>query len=451
MRSSPVLALVAAGLCAALAYAQLKEIKPDSSVDKIPIEQDIKIGQQASAEVPKQMAVIDNPAAQSFSDRIIKRLTAQPEAGEYPYSIKVVYDPSINAFAFPGGAMFIHTGLITAAENEDQVAGVLAHEVSHVALRHGMANMVKAQRTQTMAGIGGLLAGIFLGNTVGGQLAQMGIGLGAQSVILKNSREFENQADLLGARMMNGAGYNPIEMARFFEKLEEQSGERSKVSEWFASHPNPGNRVDSVEAEIQNLPRRTYNAANASEFQKVRTTLASLKAPPKPSGQPSTGGGPGQGGGGGTIGQGANGMRRYQGQSVAIDFPRQWEVFGNQGQPDSVTIAPRQAVSQNGNLSLGVILNQAQLRGDLLRSTQAVVAELQQSNRNMRETGNRRLNVAGREGVLVSFENGNEFDYLVTAAMSDRLFFAIFVTPRNQQRQAEQVFQRMIESIRLGQ
>lgn len=442
---------------ASVLFAQkLKELKPSDSVKNIPVEEDIKIGQQAAQEVPKQMRVIDNAQVQPFLNRVIKNLTSRPEAGQYPYSIKLVYDPSINAFAFPGGSMFIHTGLIQQAENEDQVAGVLAHEISHVALRHGVANMVRAQKTQTFAGIGAMIAGIFLGNGMAGQLAQMGIGFGANSMLLKNSRDAEQQADLLGARMMNGAGYNPIEMARFFEKLEAESG-GGRGSAFFSDHPNPGNRVQYVQEEIQLLPRHSYNTANSADFMKTRNAVNAIKAPPKSSGKSAQGGN--QPTGGGQVTQGSTrGMKQYRGQAFSMDFPQNWEPFG--GENDNVTIAPRNAIkqSQNGNaqIGLGVIVSSAQGQGDLNRSTQSLIQNLRQQNPSMQIGNNRSMTVGGSPGLLTTMQSqsafgGNEADYLLTVQLPNRLFYAVFITPEKDLQQAQPLFQQMIQSIRFAQ
>lgn len=453
IRHAAILALTLAAAGAGILLAQkLKELKPASSVDSIPIQKDIEIGQQAAQEVPKQMAVIDNATIQPVIDRMIRNLTAQGRAGEYPYSIRLVYEDSINAFAFPGGAMFIHTGLIQRADNEEQVAGVLAHEVSHVALRHGMANMVRAQKAQTYAGIGGALAGIFLGGGAAGSLAQMGIGLTAQSVMMKYSRGAETEADLLGTRLMNAAGYNPIEMARFFEKLEAEAGPGSKMGEFFASHPNPGNRVKSVEEEIQLLPRNQYNASRQDDFLRAKTAISSIKAPPKP--KPAAGGG----GGGGQVSQTSGGMQRYTGQAFAMEFPQGWQVFGTQGVPDNVTLAPRDAIKQTQNgtqVGLGTIVSLAQSAGELRRSTEAFLREIQQANPSMQIGQSRQLSVGGQPGIMTQVSTqspfgGNETVYLVTVDRGQFLWTAAFITPDQQLRKAQPVFERMIRSVQFS-
>lgn len=448
--------LASVGLVSALFAQKLKELKPASSVANIPKEEDIKIGQKVGAEAEQQYPVIKNPQLQAYVTRIVEKLAKQPEAEGYPYTIKPIYDDSINAFAYPGGAMFIHTGLIKAADNEDQVAGVLGHEISHVALRHGMAGMVRAQKAQAMAGIGGALAGIFLGGGALGSLAQMGIGLGTQSVLLKNSRDAETQADLLGTRIMNGAGYNPIEMARFFEKLEADGGSRGPA--FFADHPNPGNRVEMVEAEIQLLPRRTYDAAvSVQEFQRIKQLVGTIPAPPKPTGKPGQGGGPASQGGGqqGQVSQGQNGMKRYSGQTFQIDFPGQWQVFVGQQGLDSVTLAPKNGVTQQGGVNTGVVFGAAQKQGNLQQNTSALLQRLSQ-NQNMRPGDSRSMQVGGQPGIMTTMTSpsalgGNEIDYVVTTQLADRLFYAVFVVPEKNLQQAQPIYQQMIQTIRFAQ
>src|ERR1044072_386120 len=213
-------------------------------------DQDVQLGKESAAEVRKQMTVINDPVLTSYVNRVGKRLANSREARDsgYPFTFEVVADPTINAFALPGGPMFINTGLLKAVDNEAQLAGVMAHEMSHVILRHGTNQASKANLLQLPA----VLAGTVVGNgSMMGQLAQLGIGLGFNSVLLKFSRTDESQADALGAKMMSEAGYNPIEMARFFEKLEAEGGSRGP--EFLSDHPNPGNRMRAIEAEIRAL------------------------------------------------------------------------------------------------------------------------------------------------------------------------------------------------------
>src|SRR5689334_3877415 len=180
-------------------------------------EQDVQLGQENAAQVRKQMPMVKDQFLLDYVNRVGKRLANSQEArdSEFPFTFEVVADPSINAFALPGGPMFINTGLLKAVDNEAQLAGVMGHEMSHVILRHGTNQASKQSLLQLPAVLGSQAAG----GGLAGQLAQIGIGLGANSVLLKFSRNAETQADITGSHLMAEAGYNPIEMARFFQKL----------------------------------------------------------------------------------------------------------------------------------------------------------------------------------------------------------------------------------------
>ena len=255
--------------------AQVKPPKP--GLNLFNKDQDIQLGKEAAAQVEKQYEVVRDPQLQRYIDTLGGKLARSRYAANFPYTFKVVADDSINAFALPGGPMFIHTGLIKEAESEAQLAGVMSHEMSHVALRHGTNQASKANLIQLPA----LLAGQVAGGSMLGSLAQAGIGLGANSVLLKFSRTAESQADYNGALIMSDAGYNPIELARFFEKLEAQSGKQGRAAEFFSSHPNPGNRVQAIEALIPQLPPKQYSEGDVSGFQQAHAIVMRLP-PAKP-------------------------------------------------------------------------------------------------------------------------------------------------------------------------
>jgi predicted Zn-dependent protease len=262
-----------------LSSAQIKEPKPGMNL--FSKEQDIQLGKETAAEIEKQYEVIKDPGLQRYIDNVGQRLTRSKRASDFPYMFKVVADDSINAFALPGGPMFIHTGLIKAAENEAQLAGVMSHEISHVALRHGTNQASKANMIKLPAALGGQMAG----NGILGAIAQTGIGLGANSVLLSFSRTAETQADTNGTLILSDAGYNPVEMARFFEKLEADGAKQSKVAEFFSSHPNPGNRVKSVQALVAQLPTKQYTNGDQAAFNEAQKTVQKLP-PPKPRAKP---------------------------------------------------------------------------------------------------------------------------------------------------------------------
>lgn len=260
-----------------LPAADRKELKPGFNI--FTLDQDIQMGMQSAAEVRKTRVVVGNDELTGYLTRIAGRLGKSPRAGKFTFQFAVLNDKTINAFALPGGPVFVHTGLLAAIDNESQLAGVLAHEMSHVALRHGTHEATKAMLVQAPLAL--------LGATVGddstiAKIAQEGIALGAQSVLLKYSRDAERDADLNGARMMNDAGYNPLEMARFFEKLQAQgSAGDGLLANWLSDHPSPGNRVKAVEDEIRYLPRAPYRESEPVTVGRVKSIVAKLPPPPK--------------------------------------------------------------------------------------------------------------------------------------------------------------------------
>ena len=248
-------------------------VAPVALVALISVSDEIALGRQAQQQVKAEVPELSDRAVASYVQSIGKRLTARAAGPKYPYSFTVADYREINAFALPGGPMYIHTGLLAAADNESQMAGVMAHEVSHVALRHGTNQASKQQMLQLPAmlasqatGSGGML----------GTLSALGINLGANSVLLKFSRGAETEADLLGTRLMHNAGYNPAELANFFRKLEAEGGNQNKLVEMFmASHPNPGNRVQAVQKEAKSLPSRSYNG-ETGQFRNMQALVAKV-------------------------------------------------------------------------------------------------------------------------------------------------------------------------------
>jgi beta-barrel assembly-enhancing protease len=241
-------------------------------------EQDIQLGQESAVQVRKQMTVVNDPVLKDYVSQIGKRLAASQEAqaSGFPFSFEVVADPSINAFALPGGPMFINTGLLKAVDNEAQLAGVMGHEMSHVILRHGTNQASKQNLIQLPA----LLGSQMTGSSMLGQLAQVGIGLGANSVLLKFSRTAESQADLTGVHLMSQAGYDPIQMAAFFEKLSAQGGQGAP--QFLSDHPNPENRSRAIHEEVQRMPAKQYGF-QTGKFNQMKQAVAKIKEPaPKP-------------------------------------------------------------------------------------------------------------------------------------------------------------------------
>jgi predicted Zn-dependent protease len=241
--------------------------------------QDVQLGRQAAAEVRRQLPMLNDRPTDALVERIGRQLVAALPARfaqpAFRYSFDVVNLREINAFALPGGPMFLHRGMLQAARTDDEVAGVMAHELSHVVLRHGTLQAAKAQKFQI-----GAIAGQILGSIVGGQkgaIISQGSQIGLGTYFLKYGREYEREADLLGAQIMARAGYNPREMANMFRTIEQEGG--GGGPEFLSDHPNPGNRHDAIIREAASL--RTAGAAGTGPaFDSVRTRLAQM--PPAP-------------------------------------------------------------------------------------------------------------------------------------------------------------------------
>jgi predicted Zn-dependent protease len=193
----------------------------------------------------------------------------------------VVNTSDINAFALPGGFLYVNRGLLDAAENESEVAGVLGHEIGHVVARHSVHQMKKAMLTNL--GLGAL--GMLLGDKSGlaAQLTKMGAQLGANAAMMKFSRDDERQADQLGLQNLYDAGYNPGGMMTFFEKLEkQQQSNPGKLQLFFSTHPNAAERVENVSKQLKELPNRPKAILTTNDFKLMKKRLAHLPPPPKP-------------------------------------------------------------------------------------------------------------------------------------------------------------------------
>src|ERR1700682_4279355 len=231
-------AAVILAVCLAAPLQIFARYQPTRGSNAFSRDQELEAGQQASADVLKKMPVLpeDDPVTQ-YVQRLGAQLAAHAPGGPWPYHSRDVNQKEINAFALPGGPIFVNLGTIQAADNEAQLAGVMAHEISHVVQRHATRAATKQMKVQMPLQILGAL----LGHSSVGQLAAAGISFGAGSYFMKNSRQNESEADLIGTDIMYDSGYNPQAMADFFTKLEKEGG--ASGPQFFSDHPNPGNRA----------------------------------------------------------------------------------------------------------------------------------------------------------------------------------------------------------------
>ena len=441
--------------------------EPKPAWNMIPLNQEVQIGQQAAAETEHKLPLLPagSPIAQ-YVARLGADIAAHAPGAKFPYSYKVVNQKDINAFALPGGPVYVNLGTIQAADNESELAGVLAHETSHVVMRHATAAASKQMVAQ--AGLG-ILGGL-LGRGAGAQLAAMGIQFGAGSYFLKNSRTAESQADMVGAQIMYDSGYNPQGMVDFFHKLQSQGGSRGP--QFLSDHPNPGNRAQAVATELQGLPRKNFRTDSA-EFQNIKRLASGMSgytAQQIASGQwqNSNGNGNNRNGSTGTISHinrnvyPSGNYRALNHQAFQISYPDNWQVMGDQS--SAVTIAPQAGITENA-VAYGVMINgfQPEQGRNLDQATHELIATLRQSNPDMRQVGqdedvNLSVNGQDAKGVdLIStsplVQNGRpvrERDWLVATQNGDgSIIYIIFIAPDRDYSVLRPTFENMLRSFKL--
>ncbi|HLK17624.1 MAG TPA: M48 family metallopeptidase [Bryobacteraceae bacterium] len=427
-------------LAPALAVAQLKHLEPGWNL--FSPRQDIQLGEEASAEIERQKPIVHNRELDSYFESILQKLERSPYAQTsepFPFRIHVVRDKTVNAFALPGGPIFVNTGLIEAAENEAQLAGVIAHEMSHVVLRHGTNQATK----QNLVALPALLAEALIGNSMLGQLAKIGLNFGANSVFLKFSRTNEAEADYNGAEIVADAGYDPRQLAVFFEKLEAKHGPGNAVTQFLSDHPNPGNRVAAVNEEARYLPRRNYVLDETGRFHAMQALVRQQPEPPI------------------TEARASGRLVEFRGPSFSIAYPENWDAFEDRV-ADGVLIAPHRGFSESEDRKTQIVygfraryFHPKEAGVELNRDTDELVRQFKRDNAGMR-TGRetRSILVAGEPALLTTlyslspYAGQQEVDVLATVARPQGLFYAIFVAPQSEFDSVQKIFEQMLESVR---
>jgi len=415
---------------------------------------DVKMGQEYSKEIESQVQIVSDPTLHAYVNRIGQRLVNGIEGEKFPFTFKVVNDPSINAFALPGGPMYVNTGLIAAADSEAQIAGVLGHEMGHVMLRHGTNQASKANLIQIPAMIAG---GLFDQGSMIGQMASLGVGLGANSVLMKFSRTAEKDADLFGARLVHRAGYNPVELARFFEKLEADGGKSGKMQEFFASHPNPGNRTKNIQGDMRFYPQKSYEAASVTpELAQARSIIKTLPAPVKrpARGQVQAPQGPA------VSTSVPNGFKAHQTSLYAIAYPDDWTArAGQDGVSASVTATDGVVKGANGqdDIGHGMLIEFVKPQSaDINAATDAHINGILQSNPALKVSSNSQsVKIDGYVGRITPIQgpsgmrSGEKENVLVLTVMHTQgMFVGVFIAPQSRWRVAEPEYEQMMQTLR---
>jgi beta-barrel assembly-enhancing protease len=443
---------VTAFLGVGVAHGQRSELKAPWNVYSP--QTDIKLGKQNADLMEKKLPLCNDPKVDAYLTNLGMRLVQKlPTRGvQYPWEFHCVNDKTINAFALPGGYVFVNRGTIEAADNEAQLAAVMGHELSHVALRHGTAQASKAQLTQGAAG----LLGDLLGGSAGGQLLSQGVAMGAGGLLLHYSRSDETQADVMGTQVIYDAGYDPRAMAQFFEKLQADSKGKNPP-QFLSDHPNPGNRVERVDQEIDKLGGPPPNAKrDSAEFEAIKREVLALPPPKKNA----------------PVAVGANAgpppapsshFAEYAGSSFSLKYPDNW---GQSEDSKGATFVPPGGVIQGSDgqnaLGYGMIVDLSPIQGDtsnpdtLRTATQQLIQNLQQTNPNLkvsRQPGPIKLN--GQPGLSTYLTNdspagGQETDWLITVVQPDGLLSFLCVAPQSAYSEYDKTFSAILDSVRFG-
>ncbi len=444
-------------------------ITPSSDAPISPAEQ-IKAGQQAAAQVKQQMPVLpDNSPETVEIRRIGVSLISHAPGYKWPFEFHTVNQKDINAFALPGGPMFINLGTVQQAD-EAELAGVMAHELSHVILQHAARDAKKEQGAQILGAIGAVVAGAVLGNGIAGQAAGAVAQLGAGAWAMKYSRADETEADLLGAQLMYDAGYDPYSLVEFFDVLAKQGG--SGGPQFLSDHPNPGNRAKTISDAIKKFPKKSFQQHDSATYVSMKKHAMGIRAMTAQEVADYAKKHPGSG----QPGQGAaapqpvkatradvmprGGMRSQDFGPFSMSYPSNWQA--SQQQDGSYLIAPQSGYS-GGSIAYGVTVvgvnSQQQMTLD--QATDQIVQGLIQGNPGSSVSGSpQRTSVNGVPATSVNIkavsplesQSGQvpERDWLVTMDGGNNTFvYAVFTSPEQDFSSLKPTFEEMLRSLRL--
>lgn len=457
---------LAAAIAAALSLAASAQTRIEPDKNSYSPEQDVQLGQQAAAEVRQQLPLVEDrvtdQAVEDIGRRLVNEIPDYLEQPAFRYTFDVVNLKEINAFALPGGPMFLHRGMLEAANTDGEVAGVMAHELSHVILRHGTAQATKGQKFQIGA-IAGQVLGAIVGGRAGSAISQ-GSQLGLGVYFLKYGREYEREADLLGAQIMARAGYDPRQMANMFRTIQQQGG--SSGPEWLSDHPDPGNRYEAILREAETL--RVEGSAPQGRLEQVHARLAQL--PPAPTSeqvararqqgrQPAPVGTTGRTA---RVERPSGNWRTVEPASfIRLQVPSNWRQVNNDG--GTVMYSPQGGVVQNQSgqsafthgLELGVMQADG---GSLQRNTDQLVQMFARSNPDLRkQSGYSRTTIDGRQALTTTLSNVSEVTgqreaiNLSTVQLSDgSVLFLLGVAPSDEAQTYFNTFGRVRQSVQLN-
>ncbi len=459
-RGTAIAAVIALTIALApIGLAQRTKLKPGWNIFNP--QQDVEIGKEVSKQAEQQLVLLNDKRVDGYLDRLGHKLASKAPGEKYPYQFRGVNDASINAFALPGGYLYINRGTIEAADNEAQLAGVIGHEIGHAAMRHGTNQMTKATAMQLPLT---LLGGVVGSNSIVGLLSQLGANFGAQSLLLKYSRDAERQADIIGTQILYDNNYNPQQMAQFFMKLEEESKKSgARPIQFFSSHPSPENRVTAVNDEVAKMGGHAGSYQdNTTEFRDIQRYVRAMAPAPKAPQQQAQ-----------TTSTSNTQVQRpqlpsgrwqdFSNSNLSMRYPDNWKSYG---QGDSAILAPDRGQVDDGKgnsaLAYGTIVATFQPQADssgqvnLAAATTQLINGLRNSNPDMRVSKDpSRIQIGGQAALATTLTNpsplgGNEIDYVLTVLRPAGLLYFVFVVPEKEFTAYQRTFQDMTNSIRFA-
>ena len=485
--------LIALTLATGVASAQTK-VKPGWNL--FSPQDDVQIGQQSAVQAEQQLPLMNDQQVDTYINRLGQKLAANAGGPQFQYRFKVVNASDINAFALPGGYIYVNRGVLDQSRNEGEVAGVIAHEISHVALRHGTHQASKAYAAQAgLSILGGILGGKVGANTA--QILNTVGGIGLNALFLKYSRDLESQADVRGAQILSASGYTPVDMVNFFHTLE--SVDKSKSTNWMSDHPAPPDRIARIQQEARLLKVSATPTSNVAELNQVKGAMARHGAAPTmaqiaQSGPAAQGGGQSRPTNRGTPQQQQQTaniqvpppsaqMRTYSAPSGAyrVSYPSNWKVY--QEGANGVTIAPEGGVGDVGGRTevvYGAMINHYQpfgsqgmtssLRGtpnsnvymgnvSLEDATNDLLGQVRQGSPylNLVKNSTQKFNVSGGRALAVALSGTdpntglNERVNVIARQLEDgHLLYMLFVTPEKDASRYGPVLQSMVNSLQVS-
>jgi Zn-dependent protease with chaperone function len=437
---------------------------------------DVQIGAQSAAAAEQQLPMLRDAQVNAYVNRIGQRLARNAGGPGFNYQFHVVNESDINAFALPGGFIYVNRGVLDQARNEGEVAGVLAHEISHVALRHGTHQASKAYAAQAGISILGGLLGGHLGQGTADVINAVG-GLGLNALFLKYSRDLESQADIRGAQILAASGYAPQDMVNFFRTLE--TVDTAKKTNWLSDHPAPPDRIARIEREASMLHVSNAPTTNVAELNSIKSDLRRYGAAPTSQqiaqGMTSSGGATPRRRAtqNGNIGVPApsGSFASYTARSgvFRISYPSNWRVYSQSS--TGVLIAPEGGVLSNGqqtDIVYGAVINHydpfnnsgTYLQGgsgivSLDQATNDLLGQIHSDSPYLRISGSgQRLRVGGGQALAVTLRgvdpstNVDERVTLVTRQLSDEhLLYMLFVVPEREAGRYSNVLNEMVGSM----